>query len=239
MKGCPCVENLSVVLKVLIDPDGKQNYIASYVSAVHLMAHMIRKCIFLTISKCLDFCLNCFDINIKRQRFLNWSSIFMHDFSSVTLPAQRIRYPPRCFTQYMGTNVLLSVIKHCANKPHGEVDVWIHIFLISALVGGEWSVLRTGLFTPREKSPCYSLDRRLSGRQKHSGRRGGKKYVTHTETRTLKPRPSIPCPVPVTTALSGLLMGTNVSKENTPIFTVEPSWISTVNLHGRQNVRLC
>jgi hypothetical protein len=33
------------------------------------------------------------------------------------------------------------------------VDVWIHIFLNSALVGGEWSGLGPGLFTPRERVP--------------------------------------------------------------------------------------
>jgi hypothetical protein len=31
------------------------------------------------------------------------------------------------------------------------VDVYIHIFLTSALVGGEWSVLRPCRFTPRER----------------------------------------------------------------------------------------
>jgi hypothetical protein len=34
-------------------------------------------------------------------------------------------------------------------KEYGGVDVWIHIFLTLALVGGEWSVSRSGRFTPR------------------------------------------------------------------------------------------
>jgi hypothetical protein len=38
-------------------------------------------------------------------------------------------------------------------KAYGEVDVWIHIFLISALVGGEWSASRPGRFTPGERAP--------------------------------------------------------------------------------------
>jgi hypothetical protein len=38
-------------------------------------------------------------------------------------------------------------------KVYGGVDVWIHIFLTSALAGGEWSVSRPGRFTPRESSP--------------------------------------------------------------------------------------
>jgi hypothetical protein len=33
-------------------------------------------------------------------------------------------------------------------KTYGGVDVQIHIFLTSALVGGEWSVSRPGRFTP-------------------------------------------------------------------------------------------
>jgi hypothetical protein len=32
------------------------------------------------------------------------------------------------------------------------VDVWIQIFLTSALVGGEWSASRPGRFTPREST---------------------------------------------------------------------------------------
>jgi hypothetical protein len=36
---------------------------------------------------------------------------------------------------------------------YGGVDVWIHIFLTSALAGGEWSVSRPGRFTPGERAP--------------------------------------------------------------------------------------
>jgi hypothetical protein len=38
-------------------------------------------------------------------------------------------------------------------KTYGGVDVQIHIFLTSALVGGEWSASRPGRFTPRERAP--------------------------------------------------------------------------------------
>jgi hypothetical protein len=38
-------------------------------------------------------------------------------------------------------------------KACGRVDVYIHIFLTSALVGGEWSASRPGRFTPRERAP--------------------------------------------------------------------------------------
>jgi hypothetical protein len=34
------------------------------------------------------------------------------------------------------------------------VDVYIHIFLTSALVGGEWSTSRPGRFTPGERAPA-------------------------------------------------------------------------------------
>jgi hypothetical protein len=38
-------------------------------------------------------------------------------------------------------------------KTYGIVDVYIHVFLTSALVGGEWSALRPGRFTPGEGAP--------------------------------------------------------------------------------------
>jgi hypothetical protein len=38
-------------------------------------------------------------------------------------------------------------------KAYGEVDVYIHIFLTSALAGGEWSASRPGRFTSRESAP--------------------------------------------------------------------------------------
>jgi hypothetical protein len=37
---------------------------------------------------------------------------------------------------------------------YGRVDVLNHIFLTSALVGGEWSASRHGRFNPSEKAPC-------------------------------------------------------------------------------------
>jgi hypothetical protein len=38
-------------------------------------------------------------------------------------------------------------------KAYGGVDVYIHIFLSSALAGGEWSASRPGRFTPGERAP--------------------------------------------------------------------------------------
>jgi hypothetical protein len=38
-------------------------------------------------------------------------------------------------------------------KAYGGVDVWIHIFLNSALTGGEWSASLPCRFTPGERGP--------------------------------------------------------------------------------------
>jgi hypothetical protein len=38
-------------------------------------------------------------------------------------------------------------------KVYGGMDVYIHISLTSALVGGEWSALRPCRFTPGERAP--------------------------------------------------------------------------------------
>jgi hypothetical protein len=66
------------------------------------------------------------------------------------------------------------------------VDVYIHIFLTSALDG-------VVSFTPRPFYPWgnslrYSLDRRLGGRQNRSGRRG-KENLAPIGTRVPTPRP--------------------------------------------------
>jgi hypothetical protein len=39
-------------------------------------------------------------------------------------------------------------------KAYGGVDVQIHIFLTSALVGGEWSASRPCHFTPGKEAPA-------------------------------------------------------------------------------------
>jgi hypothetical protein len=38
------------------------------------------------------------------------------------------------------------------------MDVYIHVFLTSALVGGEWSTSRPGRFIPGERAPRTVLD---------------------------------------------------------------------------------
>jgi hypothetical protein len=38
-------------------------------------------------------------------------------------------------------------------KAYGGVDVQIHVFLTSELVGGQWSASRSGRFNPGERAP--------------------------------------------------------------------------------------
>jgi hypothetical protein len=38
-------------------------------------------------------------------------------------------------------------------KAYGGLDVQIHVFLTSALAGGEWSASRLSCFTPGERTP--------------------------------------------------------------------------------------
>jgi hypothetical protein len=47
----------------------------------------------------------------------------------------------------------LCLTKHHAMKTYGEVEVWLHTFLTSALVEGEWSASRPTRFTPGERVP--------------------------------------------------------------------------------------
>jgi hypothetical protein len=69
-------------------------------------------------------------------------------------------------------------------KAYGGVDVWIHMFLTSALAGGVVTDSRPGRFTPRGKNTRYLLDRRLGGPQSRSGRRGEEKILDLTGTQT-------------------------------------------------------
>jgi hypothetical protein len=64
----------------------------------------------------------------------------------------------------------------------GGADVYIHVFLTSALVTGEWSASQPGCFTPLGKSPRCPLDRRLGGPQSQSGKRGEEKILDSTGT---------------------------------------------------------
>jgi hypothetical protein len=75
-------------------------------------------------------------------------------------------------------------MKHYTMKVYGGVDVYLHIFLTSALAGGEWSASRTSCFTFGEGSPQYPLDMRLGGPQSRSGGCGDEKILHPTGTQT-------------------------------------------------------
>jgi hypothetical protein len=47
---------------------------------------------------------------------------------------------------------LCLLIKHYVMNAYGGVDVLIHVFLTSTLVGGEWSASHSGRFTPGERA---------------------------------------------------------------------------------------
>jgi hypothetical protein len=47
-------------------------------------------------------------------------------------------------------------------KTYGGVDLYTHVFLTPALVGGEWSASRPGRFITGEEPP-FPLDTRLGG----------------------------------------------------------------------------
>jgi hypothetical protein len=49
--------------------------------------------------------------------------------------------------------LFLGLTKHYAMKAYGGLGVLIHIFLILALGGGEWSASRPGRFTPGKEPP--------------------------------------------------------------------------------------
>jgi hypothetical protein len=58
------------------------------------------------------------------------------------------------------------------------VDVQIHIFLTSALIGAEQSASHPCHISPRGNSPRYPLDRRLGGTQSRSRLRAEEKVLT-------------------------------------------------------------
>jgi hypothetical protein len=88
-------------------------------------------------------------------------------------------------------------------KAYGEVDVYIYIFLTSALVGGEWTASRPGHFTPVETAPGThwiggSVDPRagLDDEKK-------RKFLPYPDSNS---DPSIVHPIAIPITLSRLLM---------------------------------
>jgi hypothetical protein len=52
------------------------------------------------------------------------------------------------------------LIKHCTMQTYGRVEVWLHVFVFSALDANEWSSSCLGGFMSVEE-PQYSLNWRL------------------------------------------------------------------------------
>jgi hypothetical protein len=64
-------------------------------------------------------------------------------------------------------------------KVYGGVDILIHVFLTSELIGGEWSASRPCPFTPG-KSTWNPLDRRLGEPQSQSVRYLDTEYCAYS-----------------------------------------------------------
>jgi hypothetical protein len=71
-------------------------------------------------------------------------------FRNATFPLQQ--HAPRFPLTCMKVRLPLCLTKHYAMKAYGGVDVYIHVFLTSALVGC-WSASRPGRFTLGERAP--------------------------------------------------------------------------------------
>jgi hypothetical protein len=85
-------------------------------------------------------------------------------------------------------------------KAYGGVDVLIHIFLTSALAGGEWSASRPGRFSGGERAPSTHW---IGGWvDPRAGLDDVEKILDPTGTRTPTPRSSSPEPVAIPTTLS-------------------------------------
>jgi hypothetical protein len=85
-------------------------------------------------------------------------------------------------------------------KTYRAVYVYIHVFLTSALVGGEWPASRPGRFTPGKEPPVH-IGYEAGASQNRSGRRGNEKNFAPAGTRTSAPRSSRPYPVAMPTGL--------------------------------------
>jgi hypothetical protein len=80
----------------------------------------------------------------------------------------------------------MRLTKHYAMNAYGGVDVEIHIFLNTALVGGEWSASRPGSFKPGECAPgTHWIGGLVDPR---AGLENVKKILDPTGTRTQTPR---------------------------------------------------
>jgi hypothetical protein len=80
-----------------------------------------------------------------------------------------------------GKGKVVPVLNY-AMKTYGGVDVYIHVFLTSALIRGEWSASRCGRSYYLGKNPQYTLNRRLGGPQSRFGQCEEEKILDPTGT---------------------------------------------------------
>jgi hypothetical protein len=92
--------------------------------------------------------------------------------------------------------------KDKAMKTYGGVDVQIHIFFTSVIVGGEWSASRLGRATPEERAPGTHWIGGWVG--PIDGLEDVEKILDPNGTRTPIPRSFTPQPVAIPTELPRL-----------------------------------
>jgi hypothetical protein len=65
--------------------------------------------------------------------------------------ARNMVWKYKCKIKYLSLCITNKAL--CHEGVWGRVDVQIHVFLTSALIGGEWPGSRPDRFTPEEKPP--------------------------------------------------------------------------------------
>jgi hypothetical protein len=86
-------------------------------------------------------------LGLREVEAPTFSDIRLIDDGKVVSPTRRPLFTPRTFP---GTHFCWRLSRPQGHSAAGRI---IHIFLTSALVGGEWSTSRPGRFTPGERAP--------------------------------------------------------------------------------------
>jgi hypothetical protein len=119
-------------------------------------------------------------------------------------------------------------IKHHAMKAYARVDVYTHVFLTSALVGGEWSASLSSHFTPGERAPRTQwiggwVGRRI-GLEVLEKRKILDPIGTRTLTAPLSSLKSVATPTPIKTNKG--IRGNIFGKQRTQFLTTIPRCFS-------------
>jgi hypothetical protein len=70
----------------------------------------------------------------------------------MTILLQNVKLPRALLTKHCTVKVVLCFTKHCAVKTYGRSDYTDACFLDLSTIGGEWSALSPGCFTPDLRS---------------------------------------------------------------------------------------